>query len=178
WPYSEFISIVPNVKAPSNTEFLITMKKGQRKTDMMKFSTDHRADLLTAALKFRDQFAEQNNTTRRFNAYKYHWSESRVPVVLEVGQGSVNQREPATNKLLTSYDYNNIEGLTQISDYPGSVAVIYGGFSRLHLFALEQRDEFIKCVMEAGAAYVGVAIKQRKEPITFDQYQLNRLGKY
>lgn len=50
WPYSEFVSIVPNVKAPANNEFIITMKKGIKKTDSMKFSTDHRADLLTEAL--------------------------------------------------------------------------------------------------------------------------------
>ena len=50
WPYSEFVSIVPNVKAPANNEFIITMKKGGKKTDSMKFSTDHRADLLTEAL--------------------------------------------------------------------------------------------------------------------------------
>lgn len=47
-----------------------------------------------------------------------------------------------------------------------------------HLFALEQKDELMKCVSEAGATCVGVAIKQRKEPITFEQFQLNRLGKY
>jgi len=49
WQYKEFLSIVPNIRAPANNEFLITMLKG-RKTDQMKFSTDHRADLLTEAL--------------------------------------------------------------------------------------------------------------------------------
>ena len=44
------MSIMPNVKAPANNEFLITMLKGSRKTDTMKFSTDHRADVLTEAL--------------------------------------------------------------------------------------------------------------------------------
>lgn len=52
WPYEEFVGIVPNVKAPGNNEFIITMKKGPKKTDSMKFSTDHRADLLTEALVF------------------------------------------------------------------------------------------------------------------------------
>lgn len=52
WPYGEFISIVPNVKGPQNNEFIITMKKGPKKTDTMRFSTDHRADLLTEALVF------------------------------------------------------------------------------------------------------------------------------
>ena len=50
WAYKEFVSIMPNVKAPANNEFLITMLKGSRKTDTMKFSTDHRADVLTEAL--------------------------------------------------------------------------------------------------------------------------------
>jgi len=36
----------------------------------------------------------------------------------------------------------------------------------------------MKLVHDAAANNVGVSIKQRKEPITFDQYQLNRLGKY
>jgi hypothetical protein len=47
-----------------------------------------------------------------------------------------------------------------------------------HLFALEQKDELIKAIQEAAAAYVGISIKQRKESITFDQFQLHRLGKY
>ncbi len=50
WPYEEFISIVPNVKGPQNNEFIITMRKGPKKTDSMRFSTDHRADLLSEAL--------------------------------------------------------------------------------------------------------------------------------
>lgn len=65
WPYSEFVSIVPNVKAPGNNEFIITMRKGPKKTDSMKFSTDHRSDLLTEALRFRNQFADENNTTKK-----------------------------------------------------------------------------------------------------------------
>ena len=47
-----------------------------------------------------------------------------------------------------------------------------------HLFALEQRSDLIKAIQEAAAAYVGIAIKLRKDPITFDQYQTHRLGKY
>ena len=36
----------------------------------------------------------------------------------------------------------------------------------------------MKHVHDAAANNVGVSIRQRKDPITFDQYQLNRLGKY
>ncbi|ELU18389.1 hypothetical protein CAPTEDRAFT_227625 [Capitella teleta] len=178
WPYEEFVSIVPNVKSPSNSEFIITMKKGARKVDTMKFSTDHRADLLTEALKFRKFFAVKSASSKRFNAFKYHWSENRVPIHLEVNQGSLDQIDPSDHRVLCSYDYKDMEGIAQISDYPGGLAVIYGGYNRLHLFALEQKAELIKAIQEAAAAYIGIAIKQRKDPISFDQFQLHRLGKY
>ncbi|XP_023223609.1 dnaJ homolog subfamily C member 13-like, partial [Centruroides sculpturatus] len=61
WPYNEFISIAPNLKGQISNEFLITMKKG-KKTDTMRFSSDHRPDILTEALKFRHQFAEPPST--------------------------------------------------------------------------------------------------------------------
>ncbi|XP_074640124.1 dnaJ homolog subfamily C member 13-like isoform X2 [Tubulanus polymorphus] len=176
WAYSEFINIAPNTKAPANNEFLITMRR--KKVEQMRFSTDHRADVLTEALRFRAQFAEKGAQSKRYNSYKFHWSETRVPVILEVNQGSLDQIDPSTGRLLCSYDYKDMEGLTQVSDYPGGIAVIYGGFSRLHLFALEKRDELIKAVIESAGAYVGISIKQRRDPISHDQFLLHRLGKY
>lgn len=47
-----------------------------------------------------------------------------------------------------------------------------------HLFVLEQREELCKAIAEAGAAYVGVTIRTRKDPCTFEQFQMQRLGKY
>ena len=47
-----------------------------------------------------------------------------------------------------------------------------------HVFALEGREELMKAVHDAAANNVGVSVRQRKEPITFDQCQLHRLGKY
>ncbi|XP_076459341.1 dnaJ homolog subfamily C member 13-like isoform X2 [Babylonia areolata] len=178
WPYSEFIGISPSIKGPANNEFIITMKKGGKKTDSMRFSTDHRADLLTEALKFYSYFSEAKHKARRFNAVKLHWSESRVPVILEVNQGSLDQIDPKSSRVLCSYHYKDMEGLALVSDVPGGVAVIQGGFSRLHLFALEAYSELVKSVMETAAACIGIAVRQRKEPITHDEFLTNRMGKY
>ena len=60
WVYSDFISLTP-LKTAGNVaslEFQITMRK-DRRTDNMKFSSEHRAHLLTDALKFRNLFAER-----------------------------------------------------------------------------------------------------------------------
>lgn len=153
------------------------MKKGIKKTETMKFSTDHRSDLLTDALKFRNKFAEKNHSVKRFNAYKYHWSEKRVNVLLEVNQASLDQIHP-NGKVIGSYNYKDMEGLTQLSDFPGGLAIIHEGWSRLHLFALSEREDLIRSIQEAATSYIGISIKLRKDPITLDQFQTHRLGKY
>lgn len=53
-------------------------------------------------------------SVQRFNAFKHHWSDNRVPVLLEVNQGSVDQIDPATNRVLCSYDYKDMEGITHV----------------------------------------------------------------
>jgi DnaJ family protein C protein 13 len=69
WAYSDFISLQPQ-KSAGNTpsEFVITMKK-ERKIDHMKFSTEHRAQLMTEALKFRHSFAEKPKEVLVSNFY-------------------------------------------------------------------------------------------------------------
>lgn len=59
WVYSDFIALTPiKTTGGVSNEFQITMRK-DRKTDTMKFSTEHRAQLLTEALKFRHLFLEK-----------------------------------------------------------------------------------------------------------------------
>jgi DnaJ family protein C protein 13 len=62
WLYSDFISVLPLLKGSQRNEFRITFKKDY-KSDSMTFSCDHRADLLTDALRFRPLFAEKTKET-------------------------------------------------------------------------------------------------------------------
>lgn len=54
-----------------------------------------------------------------------------MPIELRVNPASLDQIDPANGKLLCSYDYKDMEGLTVVSDFPGGVCVIHGGFNRL-----------------------------------------------
>lgn len=59
WAYSDFVSLQPQKNlGTTQNEFVITMRK-DKKLDHMKFSTEHRAQLMTEALKFRHCFAEK-----------------------------------------------------------------------------------------------------------------------
>uniref|UniRef100_A0A674K734 DnaJ homolog subfamily C member 13 n=1 Tax=Terrapene triunguis TaxID=2587831 RepID=A0A674K734_9SAUR len=178
WPYGDICSIGPVGKG-QGTEFSLTFRKGSgKKSETLKFSTDHRTELITEALRFRTDFSEGKITGRRYNCYKHHWSDMRKPVILEVTPGGFDQINPATNKVLCSYDYRNIEGFADLSDYQGGFAILYGGFSRLHMFASEQREEIIKSAIEHAGNYIGISLRIRKEPLEFEQYLSLRFGKY
>ncbi|MEE6519269.1 hypothetical protein FKM82_030930, partial [Ascaphus truei] len=178
WPYGDICSISPVGKG-QGTEFGLTFRKGSgKKSETLKFSTEHRTELLTEALRFRTDFAEGKITGRRYNCYKHHWSDARKPVILEVTPGGIDQIDPSNNRILCSYDYRNVEGFAELSDYQGGFCILYGGFSRLHLFATEQREEIIRSAIEHAGNYIGISLRTRKEPIEFDYYTSLRLGKY
>ncbi|KAF6099113.1 DnaJ heat shock protein family (Hsp40) member C13 [Phyllostomus discolor] len=178
WPYGDICSISPVGKG-QGTEFSLTFRKGSgRKSETLKFSTEHRTELLTEALRFRTEFSEGKITGRRYNCYKHHWSDTRKPVILEVTPGGFDQINPATNRVLCSYDYRNIEGFVDLSDYQGGFCILYGGFSRLHLFASEQREEIIKSAIDHAGNFIGISLRIRKEPLEFEQYLNLRFGKY
>ncbi|GAB6018577.1 DnaJ sub C member 13 [Chamberlinius hualienensis] len=178
WPYSDFFSIIPNSKVSG--EFSITMRKG-KKTDTMRFSSEHRAEILTEALKFRHLFADDSSSKEnslKYVVHKHHWSDTRLPVVLEVSESSLNQREPTTNKLLVAYNYKDMESVIELSNYQGGFVIKHGGFGRLHLFASEKREEIIKRICNNACDCVGVCIRLKKESITFEEFVDTRLGKY
>lgn len=70
-------------------------------------------------------------TFQKFNAFKFHWSETRLPVVLEINQGSLDQKDPTSGQILASYHYKDIQGIVTVSDYPGGFVVMYDSFNRM-----------------------------------------------
>ncbi|MEQ2168562.1 DnaJ subfamily C member 13 [Goodea atripinnis] len=178
WPYGDICGIGPVGKG-QGTEFSLTFRKGSgKKSETLKFSTEHRTELLTEALRFRTEFSEGKITGRRYNCYKHHWSDTRKPVNLEVTPGGIDQIDPHTNRVVCSYDYRNIEGFVEVSDYQGGFCIVYGGFGRLHLFASEHRDEIIRSAIEHAGNFIGIMLRLRREGLTFEDFVTERLGKY
>uniref|UniRef100_A0A3Q2XC25 DnaJ heat shock protein family (Hsp40) member C13 n=1 Tax=Hippocampus comes TaxID=109280 RepID=A0A3Q2XC25_HIPCM len=168
WPYGDICGIGPVGKG-QGTEFSLTFRKGTgKKSETLKFSTEHRTELLTEALV----------RAKRYNCYKHHWSDTRKPVSLEVTPGGIDQIDPHTNRVLCSYDYRNVEGFVETSDYQGGFCILYGGFSRLHLFASEHRDDIIRSAIEHAGNFIGIMLRLRKEALTFESFVTDRLGKY
>ncbi|CAB1349571.1 unnamed protein product, partial [Coregonus sp. 'balchen'] len=105
-------------------------------------------------------FSEGKITGRRYNCYKHHWSDTRKSVSLEVTPGGIDQIDPQTNRVVCSYDYRSVEGFAE------------------HLFASEHRDEIIKSAIEHAGNFIGITLRLRKDPLTFEDFVTDRLGKY
>ncbi|XP_069681979.1 dnaJ homolog subfamily C member 13 isoform X2 [Periplaneta americana] len=179
WFYNDFLSVTPILKGTSqqNYEFKITFKK-DRKSDSMIFSSEHRSDLLTEALHFKPLFAEKGKETLKYQGYKHHWSDTRLPIVLEVTAYSLNQLDAATHTVLASYCYKDIEGMAEVKDYPGGFVVVCGGFGRMHLFVCAHSSEVRQKMIDMAVTCIGSGIKVLKEPITLDEFSTQRLGKF
>lgn len=79
---------------------------------------------------------------------------------------------------MASYCFKDFEGICTISDYPGGFVIVCGGFGRLHLFQSIKADEIKQKILESATANLGINIKFLPTPITLEDFQLQRFGKY
>lgn len=61
---------------------------------------------------------------------KLHWSNSTLPVLLEVGPAAIEQKDITSGNLITAYDYKDIERIAPVSDYDGGFVIISNEFGR------------------------------------------------
>ncbi|EDQ93103.1 uncharacterized protein MONBRDRAFT_17362 [Monosiga brevicollis MX1] len=180
WEYAtDFVSVTPSPKAENEIAVLVRKEKNSKKTQTLTFSCEFRVQLLTDLQRHRQKFAHERPVSPDpvFIAMKHHWSEKRVEVLLAVHGSSLCQTDSA-GKVICSYDFKDIEAICLMDQYPGGFVIFTGGWGRMHLFALEKRDELLKKISENAATYTGLTLKVKKKMITLKQFRDNRLGKY
>ena len=101
-----------------------------------------------------------------FNAYKQHWSETKKQVALEVTPSCLFQRESVNGKILASYDYKDIDFICSVSDTSNGFVLSNNGFSRMHMFQCDDRENLLKSILDYSGNYIGISLRLRKESIT------------
>lgn len=180
WLYADVVTIASakHSNSTANHDFTLVMKK-EKKVDSMKFSSEHKCLILTEAFKYRHAFAEKPKDIYRYQAYKHHWSGTRLPVVLEVGPCALEQLDPSTHTLLASYPYCDVQGILPVRDVPGGFVLAVGGYSRLHLFSNAMDHQIIiNKMLEMASLTLSISIKVLSTMITLDDYHDQRFGKY
>ena len=54
---------------------------------------------------------------QNFFAYKYHWSESRVSVVLQVGPHALLQVDPSSQRVLSAIPYKDLAAVVEVRHF-------------------------------------------------------------
>ena len=71
-------------------------------------------------------------------------------VVLVAGPIGLEQKDPSSNKLLATYFYKDMDGISEVSDYPGGFVITKSHFGRMHMFASEGEQiilEYDSCIL-------------------------------
>lgn len=110
WIYSDIVTVLPNRQTNVSSEFVLTIRK-DRKIDTIKLSSEFRHEILTSILKYHRDFADKPKLTQKYQAYKQHWSGVSLPIALEVTPCSLDQLDPATDVVLASYNFKDIDGI-------------------------------------------------------------------
>ncbi|XP_028029747.1 dnaJ homolog subfamily C member 13 isoform X2 [Bombyx mandarina] len=180
WLYADVVTIASakHSNSTANHDFTLVMKK-EKKVDSMRFSSEHKCLILTEAFKYRHLFAEKPKDVFRYQAYKHHWSGTRLPIVLEVGPCALEQLDPSTHTQLAFYPYCDIQGILPVRDVAGGFMLAVGGYSRLHLFSNAMDHQIIiNKMLELANLTLSISIKVLSATITLDDYHDQRFGKY
>ncbi|UYV62595.1 DNAJC13, partial [Cordylochernes scorpioides] len=175
WAYKEFLNITPNTKNNLNNEFVITMKKG-RKNDTMRFSSDHRADILTEALVgVCSALLPGDGGDSGGTACK---------LVSSGGGFSLEEAGLYRRCLKSRCDVaNNYHRTINILAYKLGILEVsscdlWTGVVVQHLFITDRRDEIMRLIVDAAAAHIGVPIKIKKDDLTLEDFIENKFGKF
>lgn len=184
WPYDEVIDV-----GPLNGDiFKLVLRKKSGNSDVLKFSSDFRKDILCDIIKFRPRTsASDKYAPIQYECSKFHWSRQELPTVLKITSNAVVQTDSLGN-VHTHYYFKKIECLGTGSNPPGCVCITTSEFGRLHLFRIMSKvnssirdpekllDDFIKNTVEYSAHNTGHQIVVKREPITIDNYYQQRFG--
>ena len=171
WAYSEVVG----VKAAERFEFVLSLIR-KKKRDTMKFTCDYRSELLCDLLRVK--YCNEKQDCARYEAFKYHWSGTKLPVLLEVNQYGIIQLEPTTTQPLAVYPFHSLEGISTVDNNPQVVILNNMEFHRLHIFECPRRNELVSKVHENSSFHAGVNIQNLRPFPSVDQALAQRLGRY
>ncbi|KAL3315759.1 DnaJ subfamily C member 13, partial [Cichlidogyrus casuarinus] len=167
WPYSDVLEVKPDLSPPKGQKetprFTIVVREPSRKRYELVLMTEYRVDALTSLLNFRHLFAERPARHLRTSAVKISWSgDENDNIVLEVGENSINQIDLPSNRRIAFYAFKDLQSLAPISDVSDGLAIIHGGFGRIHMFRCPNTEIFINTVIETARNNVGISINKAR----------------
>lgn len=190
WVYANFLTIVPTLKSTVANEFCITVRRG-RKVESMRFSSEHRAAIITEVLRQQSKFGQLAEPDFSCAARKLPYtgahspqhqdrSRSDRPLTLEATSCCLRQLNQQGHQL-SVYDYKDIESVAPLSEPADGLVIVMAPFGRRHLFSVlsaSSRDQLLRTISDRALRCVGVSVPISCDEVSLVQSQQQRLGAY
>eukprot|EP01138_Halocafeteria_seosinensis_P006645 gb/GECG01006793.1/.p1 GENE.gb/GECG01006793.1/~~gb/GECG01006793.1/.p1 ORF type:complete len:2790 (+),score=366.62 gb/GECG01006793.1/:1-8370(+) len=164
WSCSEIVGFAPS--SESQTEFSITVNKGKKKNDVLKFvALDElsRSRLLCAVSKY----SATNTNAQAFRAVKINRKNNRVDCTIEVHPYCLIVKN-SEGRELSKYKFDEVERVMSVSDDKAAISVFAHG--RPRMFASPQKGALVQSIALALTA-VGLSKRLSEEIITTEHYR-------
>jgi DnaJ family protein C protein 13 len=186
WPYDEVLDV-----APLNGDlFKLLTRKKTGNTDLLKFSSEFRKDILCDIIRFRpksNQTGHDKHPPLQYECSKFHWTRQELPAILELTTNAIVQKDTLGNAH-AHYYFKHIGHISLTSNPPGCICIAMNGFGRLHLFRLTNKlksnirepdrlvDDFVKSLQTYAVNNCGISFLVKKDPIDINQFYSQRFG--
>lgn len=185
WTYDDVIDV-----APLNGDlFKLLLRKKSGNTDLLKFSTEFRKDILCDIIKFRPRpSASDKYVPMQYECSKFQsWSRREIPMILKLTSNAIVLTDNFGNAR-AHYYFKQISHLSVVSNPPGCICLTMDGFGRQHMFRLTSRtnsnlkdpdklvEEFSKHLNDYCLNNCGLSLAIKRELIDLQQFHLTRFG--
>lgn len=183
WPYDELIEVAP--LAADLFKILVRKKTGT--TDLLKFSSEFRKDILCDIIQFRPRPSTHDKYSPiQYECSKFHWSHQELPVILKITPNSIVQTDSLGNRH-ANYYFKQIKHVSLSNAIPGGICITTG-FDRKHMFRLTSRinsnirepeklvDDFIRCLSDYCQNNCGHNILVSKDSVSLEQFYNQKFG--
>lgn len=182
WPYDEVIDV-----APLNADlFKLLFRKKSGNTDLLKFSSEFRKDILCDIICHRPRPTDKYSPMQ-YECSKFHWSRQELPAILKLTSNAIVQTD-SIGSAHAYYYFKHIQHISIASNPPGCICFTTSSFGRMHMFRLTSKvksnvkdpdklvEDFIKNLQDYCINNCGVSLLVKKDPIELEQFYSLKFG--
>lgn len=186
WPYDEVLDV-----APLNGDlFRLLIRKKTGNTDLLKFSSEFRKDILCDIIKFRPKGAHNDGDKfppLQYECIKFHWTRQELPALLKLTTNAIVQTDTLGNAN-AHYYFKHIGHIAVAPNPPGCVCITMNSYGRMHLFRVTSKinsnigdpdklvEDFIKNLLTYSVNNCGVSFLVKRDPVDINLLCSMRFG--
>lgn len=189
WPYDEVMDVAPL----TGDLFKLLTRKKSGNTDLLKFSSEFRKDILCDIIRFRPSASANHKkfSPSQYECSKFHWSRQELPAILKISSNAITQLLPFVDtggNGNVHYYFKQIEFVSIVSNPPGTVCITSSCFGRTHIFRLTSKtgsnvrdpdklvEDFVKTMNEYSVNNCGHSILIKRDVPDLEQLYSQRFG--